>query len=356
MDGQFDAAKNLSSEPGVLLENVPLRKSGRPSISNIGVIRATLRRIRPDLLLTYNWGAAEWALANRLFRLCPQIHFESGFGPEESQSLQLRRRVLARKLFLAHCNRVVVPSLTLYDLAYRIWHVSRDRLLYLPNGVDVRAYDRTPDENLLRALSIADDVPVVGTVAGLRPEKNLLRLIRVFSAIPLEFGAQLVIVGNGPEEAVLRAAAARTCHPDRIVFAGQLRDPSLLLQRFDVFALTSDTEQMPNAVLEAMAAGRAIAATDVGDTRRMVSEENAPFIISRDNEDGLTDAIVALLRDHPLRQRLGISNRRRAERHFSLDEMVSRYDHLYRETICDVGPDSAASRPNPEFRERASAK
>jgi glycosyltransferase involved in cell wall biosynthesis len=284
-------------------------------------------------MLTYNWGTTEWAMANNIVGICAHVHFESGFGPDESPRRQLWRRVMTRRLLLTKCKHIVVPSMTLQDVASRVWRISADRLIYLPNGVACLRFARPADASTLAALSIPDGAPIVGTVAVLRPEKNLLRLIRVFAAIPSELDARLVIVGEGPEGPTLRAAAAKAGLSDRIIFAGHLSDPATILGRFDVFVLTSDTEQMPNAVLEAMAAGRAVVTTDVGDTKFMLSPENAPFAVPLEDEAALSHAIARLLTDQALTARIGEANRRRAESHFSLDKMVADYEKLYSGSI-----------------------
>lgn len=331
MDGDFGAAANLNTGLELAFETIALRKTGFLSVSNLTLARATLRRLQPDLLLTYNWGTTEWALADRSPQICPHIHFESGFGPDESPRRQLWRRIVARHFFLSGCRHVAVPSNTLYEVATRIWHIPSARLLYIPNGVDCRRFAVPPDVAFLATLGIPDSVPVIGTIAALRPEKNLLRLIRVFARLPGEIGARLVIAGDGPELGALRAAAASAGVSSRTVFAGYVGDPARILGRFDVFAISSDTEQMPNAVLEAMAAGLAVSATDVGDIKWMVCAENVPFVVPANDEPALAAAVLHLLRDRPLASRIGRANRDHAVTEFGVDKMVARYDELYSE-------------------------
>ena len=217
----------------------------------------------------------------------------------------------------------------LYDLVADVWRLSRGRVLYLPNGIDCSRYARAEDAALIAALGIPNGYPVIGTVTVLRREKNLLRLVRAFAALPHDLEARLVIVGDGPERMSLAHAASAANVADRVIFTGAVADPARLLGRFAVFAITSDTEQMPNAVLEAMAAGLAIAATDVGDVKRMVSPENAEFVVPLEDEAGLTSALGRLLRDRALSTRIGGANQLRVRAEYSLDAMVARYDALF---------------------------
>jgi len=329
MDGDFAAAKGLDRGVPYVLEKMAVHKTATISLANLLNARRLLHGIAPDMLVTYNWGTIEWAIANRLRAPCRHIHVEDGFGPEESPERQLWRRAKARHLLLARCDQVIVPSLVLHDLATRTWRLPTNKVCYLPNGIDCRRFATTPDAALAAALGIREGTAVVGTVAALRREKNLVRLIRVFAALSRSIEAQLVIVGDGPERPVLVQAAADLGVAPQVVFAGTLDQPERLLGRFDVFALTSDTEQMPYSVLEAMAAGLPVAATDVGDVKRMVAPENTEFVVSAADEDALEHGLRRLLKDPLLRTQIGGANRLRVHREYAMDQMIERYDGLF---------------------------
>src|SRR3546814_20701044 len=94
----------------------------------MGMVRDLLRDAAPDLLLTYNWGAIEPALANRLLACCEHIHFESGFGVEAGSG-QLRRRNLFRSIAIGRTQKVVVPSFTLMAIAAGTWSVPPEKML-----------------------------------------------------------------------------------------------------------------------------------------------------------------------------------------------------------------------------------
>ena len=102
-------------------------KKGSPVQTLVAILK-TLRALRPDLLLTYNWGSIEWAAVNRLWPIAPHIHLESGFGPEEANA-QLPRRVIARRLALARARKIIVPSENLVRIATEIWRMDRRRVV-----------------------------------------------------------------------------------------------------------------------------------------------------------------------------------------------------------------------------------
>jgi glycosyltransferase involved in cell wall biosynthesis len=137
-----------------------------------------------------------------------------------------------------------------------------------------------------------------------------------------------VIAGDGPQRAELERLAGELGLAARVHFTGHLADPAALYRGLDVFALSSDTEQMPLSVIEAMAAGLPIAATDVGDVAAMVADENRAFVSPLDDA-ALAKAIVALARDRALRDRVGSANRAKAEAEFGQSAMVAAWGRLF---------------------------
>ncbi len=328
LDENFAAAQSFAGDLDLALLPLGERRSGIFRTICTGI--SLLRRLRPDLLITYNWGAIEWAMANRLYPFARQLHFEAGFGKEEADT-QIRRRVLFRRWALARAGTVVVPSHRLDDLARRVWRLPPERVAYVPNGVDVERFT-DPPRDLVPGFTRRPGELVVGTVAPLRPEKNIGRLLRAFAGLedpphgPLT--ARLIVAGEGTERPALARLAAELGLAERVFFTGQIAADAVL-GTFDVFALSSDTEQMPNALLEAMAASRAVAAVDVGDVKDMVSEANHEFVVPRDDSRALTGAMTRLLGDPAMRARLGRDNRRRAVEMFSQDRMFTAYSQIF---------------------------
>jgi glycosyltransferase involved in cell wall biosynthesis len=320
MDGVTAARERLAPGLNVTFPSIEIRKGA--TLANRRTFRAALREWRPDLLVTHNWGSIEWAMAN-LPPLCRHLHIEDGFGPEEQQ-VQLRRRVLTRRLVLAR-STVVVPSRNLERIATGTWRLSTRRVLYIPNGIDLARFAGPPDASL-RA-SVPGDGPIIGAVSGLRPEKNFPRLLRAFRIATRDFPARLALIGDGPERPALERLAAELGIAEWVHFAGHVPEPAPFYGAFDLFAVSSDTEQMPIAVLEAMAAGLAVAATHVGDVRTMLAPENASFIGPLD-DGALAGSLLALLRDPALRQSIGAANRAKAARDYDQEMMFQAYAAL----------------------------
>lgn len=326
LDGCFDAGRRLA--PDALVSFRPLILPKYNLLRSLVQVRDLVREESPDLLLTYNWGAIEPALANRFFGACDHIHFESGFGAEEGDG-QLWRRNLFRRLALAQARKVVVPSMTLMKIAAEAWSVPTPRLLQIPNGVDFLRYSSEPgkrDDSL--TVAKGPEITVIGTVAPLRPEKNVARLLRAFAGLPERHRCALVIAGDGVEMQRLRKLAAELGTAEQTSFLGHVDDVPAVLRGIDVFALSSDTEQMPNSLLQAMAAGRPVAAVDVGDVARIVAPANRPLVVPRDEEGALTAALAVLVGDAARRREVGRLNQERIKMHYSLDGMIAAYGDL----------------------------
>jgi glycosyltransferase involved in cell wall biosynthesis len=338
-DRDVTACDRFEAEVPVSVIDPPPRGAG-PAGSVSSAVRL-LRGLHPDLLLTYNWGAIEWALASRALPRLPHIHFESGFGAEEAHG-QIRRRVLFRRLALGASHRVVVPSQSLVRIARDIWRIDAGRLDYIANGVDSEKYATAPDPSLVPGFAKAPGELVVGTVAPLRPEKNLLRLVRVFTSLPRDLDARLLLVGEGKERGALMTLARDLGVADRLHLAGYVAKPERVLGLMDVFALSSDTEQMPNAVLQAMAAGLPVASTDVGDVRAITAPENHPYVTPLGDDAALARAIASLLRDPSLRRSLGRTNAAHVRTHFPMARMFQAYSDLFESALRRDRADSRA--------------
>lgn len=305
--------------------------AGRPGVHRLQVLARAMRGF--DLILTYNWGAMDAVMAHALFGpkegLAPLIHHEDGFNADEAGGLKWQRNWY-RRIALARAHALVVPSQQLETIALGPWAQPRARLHRIANGIDTARYVHARAEARPDALPRVIKRPGerwLGTLAGLRPVKNLPRLVRAFAAMGPEWN--LVILGEGPERTAIRDAAIALEVGDRVHMPGHVADPAAAIGLFDLFALSSDSEQAPLSVIEAMAAGLAVASPAVGDVAHMVAGENAGFITPAGDEAALGAALAQLGADAALRDRLGAANRARAQAEFDLEVMTRRYCALY---------------------------
>lgn len=315
MDGCYDCCDRLAHGLDVEIADVLAKKPD--TLGNRRRFRSYLKAHPPDLLVTYNWGSLEWAMANWP-PLLRHVHVEDGFGPEEADR-QLLRRVLTRRLVLSR-SQVVVPSRTLEKIALNVWRLDPRRVRYIPNGVDCARFSAPG----IVPFDWPGSGPIVGTLAALRPEKNLRRLLDAFRLVCSRCPCRLLIAGDGPERQSLQTHVEDLGLGEHVRFTGQAGEPERIYAALDLFALSSDTEQMPITVIEAMAAGLPVAATDVGDISLMLSNANRSFMAWR-NAGSLADSILKLLHDSELRAHIGAANRKAAEDQFDVRTMTAAY-------------------------------
>jgi len=260
-----------------------------------------------------------------LFRGPPLVHHEDGFNEDEAQGLKPTRN-LYRRLGLSGAFKLVVPSRRLEEIARTAWARPAEGIERIGNGIPLGRFEAPPARDAIPGLARRGGELLIGTVAGLRKVKNLPRLVRAFAAADLQ-NVRLVIVGEGPEREAILAEARRLGVAEHVYLPGFLPDPARYMGLFDIFALSSDSEQFPISLVEAMAAGLPAAATPLGDIVSMVAEENRPCLAA--GEDGLAAALRSLCSDPALRARVGAANRARARAEYDEAAMIRAYAALY---------------------------
>jgi glycosyltransferase involved in cell wall biosynthesis len=323
LDGRVGALGRVGAE--VELELLASPRTKGPLATSV-TLADHLRAERPDLVLTYNWGAIEGLIATRALGFTRVIHHEDGFGPDES-ARQLKRRVWLRRTLFPGIRALVVPSRQLERLALDAWAQPRERVHYLPNGVDLGRF-HPPD-----AAAPPRDAgrPVrLGLVGRFRPEKNHALLLRAFKKAEVAGRAVLALAGDGPLLGDVRQEARQLGIGDAVEFLGNVWDPASLYRGLDVFVMSSNTEQMPLSVLEAMATGLPVVSTRVGDVAAMVAEESAEVLVPSNDVDALARAIRRVVDEPALRRTLGEANLRRVRETFALDNCLGRHLDLYR--------------------------
>ncbi len=329
LDGHSEALSLLDDGIDARLFDPP---AGQSSLVRIPAMRRMIQREDPDLLLTYNWGSFDAVMAARTLSRRPHVHHEEGFNIDEVAG-QKRRRVLCRRLFLRRCHRVVVCSSGLVSIARDTWGVRHDRVQLIHNGIHPDRF--TPGASEVRAqLGIPEDALVIGAVGHVRPIKNLPRLVEAFAHLDRAGRrAHLLVVGDGPERARLEGQARSLGDAGgRIHFPGHQSDLRGFYRAMDVFAISSDSEQHPVVLLEAMSTGLPAVSTDVGDVGLVLPEEQQRFLVPVEAEDAparLARLLEELLASPELRERLGAQNRTRVIEGFSFEGMLEAYRGVY---------------------------
>jgi len=327
MPDQYGARDAIAADIAYEIAQNPPPLTGKPSVKRYEDIARYMRRF--DLVLTYNWGGVDGVMARRVAGMKgpPVVHHEDGFNEDEAQGLKPQRNIY-RRIALTAAHALAVPSKTLETIALNTWKQAPGRVHRIANGIATARYAVKPAADAIPGFRRKPGEIVIGTLAGLRPVKNLPLLVRAVGGMASR--ARLVVVGEGPERQAIAAAAEAMGMEDQLVMPGFLPEPHRYVGLFDIMALSSHSEQFPISILEGMAAGLPIVAPPVGDILDMVAPGNIPYIKGAIDEVRVRDALQAIAgADAPARKWLGEQNRVKAVAEYDEATMIARYAALY---------------------------
>jgi len=288
-----------------------------------------LRRLRPDVVHSRNWATFDAILAARIARVPTVIHGEHGREIADPRGLN-RRRNAARRVCAPLVSRFVAVSDDLRRWLIETVGIAANKVETIHNGVDAERFTEHGREAARRALGLAGEAVVIGTVGRLDPVKHHSGLIDAFALIsdPRRQLA-LLIVGDGPCRAELQRRAGRPDVAGRVHLLGDRADIPMVLKALDVFALPSVAEGISNTVLEAMATGLPVVATRVGGNPELVEDGVTGALVGVGDCRALAFALHRYVSDPHLAALHGKAGRHRVLEQFTLDGMAGRYRDLY---------------------------
>jgi glycosyltransferase involved in cell wall biosynthesis len=235
---------------------------------------------------------------------------------------------LIDKLMVAgFTDMVISDSERIRQEVVRLRMIPAHKIITVTSGIDLGRFAVEPEETLHDKGASG---PIVGTIARLIPAKGLSELLQAASEVVRVFpDTQFVIAGDGPERMALEQQIADLGLADHVRLLGHQPDILHLLYTFDVFVLSSRSEGRPVVLMEAMAAGRPIVATRVGGVEELLTHNESGLLAPAQNVQALTQAILALLRDHDHRRALGRAARQAAFQQFSLTRMAAQVEAIY---------------------------
>lgn len=296
-----------------------------------------LARERIDLLYTFpdpnNLFFGSWARrSGRVKKLLVSFHSTRGDdGGRLLKGYQLRLLRAADAITaVAHLHKRYLVE---------VEGVPGDKITVIHNGVDTTRYSPGPrDAGLAAELGIADDEIVVTTVAGLKPEKcidKLLEAARIVSdRVPK---TRWLLVGDGPERERLIRMAAGLGIGGNVTFTGIREDIPDILRLCNLFVLPSQPgpETCPNVVLEAMAAGLPVVSTDVGSIWELVFDGESGYVVPPRDVPALAEAMLGLVCDTEKAHAFGVKGRAIVERSFTIEQMCGKREALFARLLCE---------------------
>lgn len=225
-------------------------------------------------------------------------------------------------------DRVVAVSESLRTFLISQLRLPPERVDLIPNGIDIDVYAGGNRARARAELGLRDDEPVIGHVGRLVPVKNHRLLLAAYARLTAT-PSRLLLVGDGPERPALEQEVARLGLSEQVTFLGIREDVADLLAAMDLFVLSSHSEGLPLAILEAMAAGLPVVATEAAG--QDVVTPATGRLVPNDDPARLAAAMAELIDDPARRARLGAAAAAEARRRYSLQVMADSYAALYRQ-------------------------
>jgi glycosyltransferase involved in cell wall biosynthesis len=241
------------------------------------------------------------------------------------------RAETAEEFFSRYATRLVAVSEQQRESIIRRYGLAPDRIQTIVNGVAGRpAGDESAMRQKRAELGVAADEVVVGAIAVLSEQKGLTYLLQAARRLA-DRGcrARFLIVGGGPSEAALRAETQALGLESSVTFTGWRPDGPELMGMLDIFVMPSLWEAMPMALLEAMAARRAVVVSDVGDNRLVVDGGRCGVVVPPRDPEALGRALGGLICDPARREAMGLAACERHRTHYSVARMIAGYEDLY---------------------------
>jgi L-malate glycosyltransferase len=289
-----------------------------------------IKNVSPDLLMTYNWGATDAIWLGRLVGIKRIIHHEHGFSIEEAQRT-IWKRDICRFIVYRMVSALVTVSVNLRISLQKKYWLNEKRVLLIPNGIDADYYspDNSIRQRMRKDLKFDEDDFIIVFSGRLDPVKNFELLLDVFEHChKVDPKVKLLMVGDGPERQKIEQLSMQKNIHSGLVMVGQRLEVLPYLRVGDVFLLTSHTEQMPLTILEAMAVGLPVIASDVGEIRHMIADGKDGFLRpTSDGVEGFAGALLSL-KDASARQTMSHAARVKIISSFQQTTMVRRYQTL----------------------------
>jgi glycosyltransferase involved in cell wall biosynthesis len=317
-------------ESGIVTHHIPISGLATPgALSAVRELSMALRRAQVHVLHAHDvYSNLVAVVAARLVSVPLVIASRRWLTTVPRPGLLRANRHVSYRLahrVLANSPRIA-RYLTCHD------GVPEAKVVVVPNFVDDDALEPLPESARLlgrRRLRIPDGRLLVGCLARLSPEKDHALLIDGFALIAEHLNLHLAIVGDGPERPALERRVAEAGLGERVTFAGAVAHEIRAQSLFDIAVLTSRDEAFPNSIVEAMAAGLPVVATDVGGVSDAVTDGETGLLVKRRTAADVAAALTLLANEPHLRRALGERGRLEASRRFSASATIALLEDLY---------------------------
>ena len=295
------------------------------------------RQIKPDIVHTRNLSALEAQLPAFLAGVPVRIHGEHGRDVHDLDGHNKRYQKL-RKLFSCIVDHYIPLSQDLKNYLTQKVGINKAKITTICNGVDISKFNIDNNINV-NHLDIPDgfikpDTIIIGTVGRLEKVKDQMNLLKAFVLLVkqtegINTDIKLIMVGDGSQRAALEKIIAKENLQEKVWLTGARNDVAALMHIMSIFVLPSLAEGISNTILEAMACGLPVIATDVGGNSELVDNKQTGWIVPRSDPVAIKEKCLQYIKQPELLEQHSRLSRQRIEQLFSIDTMVNNYNNVY---------------------------
>ncbi len=322
---------------GVRVKRLSISRSPLKAVNLKGYreIKALLRSGRYDLVHSHtSVGGYLGRLAAHSMGV-PAIWSIHGWAFNYPRGSRLYRKALymLERWIDRYTRHYVAVCAKMRDIGVENGLCQEDKVTVIYHGIDAAAINRGAVD-LRSDLKIGQERPVVGAVGRFEEQKGLDTFVRAARLIKDRFrGVKFLLVGDGPLRPEIEEQIGVEGLTADFILTGWTTRVADYMKTMDIFCLPSRWEAMPLIVLEAMAMGKPIVATEVGGVGEVLRDEGADFLLRPDDAEGLAEAVLVLLGDRAKREALGTANREKIKTTYTLERMIRRYERLYTDLL-----------------------
>ena len=310
--------------------NIGILKRGKFSpMTLVDIIRIT-KKEHIHLIHAHGYGAANFGRIAGMIRGIPTIvhaHDDDRYYPFYQK--------LADRLLRNYTDKAIAVSESVKESCINKRNISKDKTFVIHNGIPLQNFATLEGERVQKErkrLGIEPDFKVIGTVAKLREEKGTRYFIEsAAKVLDLFPKTNLLVAGDGPLIGELKNLTEKLGIGNRVIFAGFRDDIQVILSIIDIFVIPSITEGSPLALLEAMAMGKPIVATNVGGIVEILRDGETGLLVPSRDPEAIAEKIVHLFRNEAESRKLGLRAKEEVEKydiHSHVQKLAWHYDEL----------------------------
>lgn len=311
------------------------KKEGQDWSSFYKVYRL-LKQIKPAILHTRNLTAIEYQISGRLAGISSRVHSEHGWDVFDPDGNNIKYQLL-RKLIKPLIHRFIPLSKQLETYLKDKIHVPDKKITRICNGVDTKVFYPIKDIKTLLSdcpFKFSQQEKIIGTVGRMHGVKDQITLVKAYILVcqkqPILIQTlKLVLIGDGP----LRKQAIDLLEENKLLhnawLPGERNDIAEIMRRLDIFVLPSQAEGISNTILEAMATGLPVIATNVGGNSELVEDGIGGELIPPGDYEAMSEKILDYINNTEIMHYHAKQAFHRVQTEFSLTNMVNRYQRVY---------------------------